>query len=406
MTIKTYMEDSYLKEIKANVISITNKEDLFYIILDRTIFYPHLAGGQPRDKGTINGINVIDVYEDEDNNIIHVVKEEIHSDKVDLNIDWNNRFDLMQQHTGQHLLSANIFNLYQAETESFHFGDEYISIEVTKDDFSDKEIKQVEYLTNRMIQSNIKISSYLPSKEDLTEIPLRKTPTTDEELRVVEIDGIDFSACCGTHLNSTGELGLVKIRKTEKTKGKTKIDFVCGYRALQDYSWKNDAIYEVGALLSAKAENIVEKTKELIEIKENLEKELLINKKNLAKARAKILLSESKSYNNISYIVKSFDNENIKDVNLISSILNESDNTIQLYTTNNNGIIQFVISRSNNLDIDLNYILKGLKDNMNIRGGGSQYTVQGTIDYEESESLIREFYSKIREYYKEKNEQL
>lgn len=400
MTIKTYMEDSYLKEIKANVVSIENKNDLFYIILDRTIFYPHLAGGQPRDKGTINGTPVIDVYEDENNNIVHVVKEEIYSDKVDLNIDWNNRFDLMQQHTGQHLLSANIFNLYQAETESFHFGDEYISIEVTKDDFSDKEIKQVEYLTNRMIQSNIKISSYIPSEEDLTEIPLRKAPTTEEELRVVEIDGIDFSACCGTHLNSTGELGLVKIRKTEKTKGKTKIDFVCGYRALQDYSWKNDAIYEIGALLSSKAESIVDKTKELLEIKENLEKELMMSKKNLAKARAEILLKESKSYNNISYIVKSFENENIKDVNLISSILNEDDNIIQLYTTSNNGTIQFIISRSNNLDINLNDILKTLKESMNIRGGGSKYSVQGIIEHQDSDNLIREFYSKIRDYYK------
>ena len=272
MTDKIYLQNPYLREISARIVDKKYIDNKFYIKLNRTIFYPNMSGGQPMDKGTINGIEVLDTYEDGED-IIHVVKDNIQNNNVQLSIDWDTRFDHMQQHTGQHLLSSVFYNLYNAETVGFHLGREYVYIDITLPELTDEDINRVEKFSNKIIFSNFNIKTYYIDKNNISKIPLRKQPSVTSNIRIVEIDGMDYSPCCGTHHRSTGEIGLIKIRKWEKYKGNTRVEFVCGNRALQDYSWKNTCINNISTLLSSKDTDTYNKVKILFDHTEELEKE-------------------------------------------------------------------------------------------------------------------------------------
>ena len=285
MSKKLYLDNPYLREIDARITSKAYENGKYYLKLNRTIFYPHLSGGQPGDKGTINGIQVLEVYE-ENSDIIHVIKENIHSDKVTLNIDWENRLDNMQQHTGQHLLSAAFYKLFNGETIGFHIGHDYVYIDVSLPELSEDDAEKIELYTNRIITSNFEIKSYYIEKEDVSKIPVRKKPIVNSNIRIVEIDNIDFSPCAGTHLRNTGELGLIKIRKWEKYKGNIRIEFVCGNRAFNDYSWEHKAIKNISLLLTSKDTNIFDKVQILYNQKEELEKENAKLKQELLKIKA------------------------------------------------------------------------------------------------------------------------
>lgn len=272
MNRRIYLNNPYLREIDARITSKVYENGKYYLKLNRTIFYPHLSGGQPGDKGTINGLQVLEVYEENDE-IIHVIKENIHSDKVTLNIDWENRLDNMQQHTGQHLLSAAFYKLFNGETIGFHIGHDYVYIDVNLPELSEEDAEKIELYTNRIITSNFEIKSYYIEKKDVSKIPVRKKPTVNSNIRIIEIDNIDFSPCTGTHLRNTGELGVIKIRKWEKYQGNIRIEFVCGNRAFKDYSWEHKAIKNISSLLASKEIDVYDKVKVLYNEKEELEKE-------------------------------------------------------------------------------------------------------------------------------------
>lgn len=388
------MDDPYLKEINANVVIKVEKDDKYYVILDRTIFYPHLAGGQPKDKGTIEGIEVIDVYEENDK-VIHVLREDLYTDKVNLSIDWDNRFDLMQQHTGQHLLSANLYSLYNAETDSFHFGKDSVSININKETFSEKEARQIEFLTNRMILSNLKINSYYPDSEELSDMPIRKIPMTDDYIRVVEITGLDYSACCGTHLDTTGEIGLVKIKKWHSNNGVTKIEFVCGNRALRDYSKKNNYISDLTKLLLTSEDKLIERTSSILDQNSKLEKEIKSLKEDLTEYKGELLLGASRVINGVKLIMHKFEDEDFKDVTRISSYLDQKENIIQIYSIEDVDTVRFIVTRSKNIKIDLNSIFNDIKKEINVKGGGSNKSIQGAIDSKYLETLVNTFAEKI-----------
>ncbi len=291
MTEKIYLKNPYITEINARIVEKKYSNNKFYLKLDRTIFYPNLAGGQPGDKGTIAGVKVIDTYE-ENNDIIHIVNENIDTNKVQLSIDWDTRLDYMQQHTGQHLLSSVFYKLYSAQTLGFHIGEDYVYIDITIPELKIEDIERVEIVANKIIYSNFSINTYIVQKNDLDRIPLREKPIVDSNIRIVEIDDIDYSPCCGTHLRNTGEIGMIKIRKSEKYKENTRVEFVCGNRALKDYSQKNLQINNISALLSINDTNVYEKVEKLYTQKEKLEKENRILKEELLKYKCEKLTNK------------------------------------------------------------------------------------------------------------------
>lgn len=396
MTNKFYLDNPYLKEIDARIIDKTYEDGKYYIKLNRTIFYPHLSGGQPGDKGTINGIEVLEVYE-ENLNIIHVVKENIHSDKVKLSINWENRIDNMQQHTGQHLLSSSFYKLYNGETIGFHIGGDYVYIDVNLPDLSKTEVEKIEIYANKIISLNFPIKSYIIGKNDIDKIPVRKQPTVNSNIRIVEIENIDFSPCAGTHLRSTGEIGLIKIRKWEKYKGNTRIEFVCGNRALYDYGWKNDQIKDISLLLSSKDIDAFDKVKKLYLQKEELEKENRSLKDEVYEYRGKELLKNSTIINSVPFIVRTFDDKNLDEISGVSNYLNNSKSVVQIYGSTNGNKAQFMVSKSNEININLQDIFKLVSSELELKGGGSPNTVQGSCSLTDLEKLMEMFLEKIKE---------
>ncbi len=391
MTKKVYMENPYLKEIEANIIDRKKKDDTYHIKLDRTIFYPHLSGGQPGDIGTINGIEVLESYEENDD-IYHIVKENINENKVQISIDFDNRLDMMQQHTGQHLLSSCFYRLFNAETISFHVGHDYVSIDVTMSDLSEEDAEKLEIMANKIIWSNFNIKSYFPSQERLKRLPLRKMPTVTKNIRIVEIDGFDYSPCGGTHLKSTGELGMIKIRKWEKYKGNIRVEFVCGNRALKDYIWKNKYIKDLSLMLSSLDKDLLTKVKKLYDDKSYLEKEIKDLRESLNKIKGEEFLKSSFLNENVNFIVKELENTSFLEISFISSYLNNNNkNLVQIYGLKNQDKGQFYITKTKDVDINLMDIYKDIVLMKNIKGGGNPNTIQGGLELDDIENTIQLF---------------
>lgn len=395
MTIKLYLENPYLKEIDSRIIDKIYIDGKYYITLNRTIFYPHLAGGQPGDRGTINGIEVLEVYE-EGANIIHVVKENIHSDKVSLSIDWDNRLDNMQQHTGQHLLSASFYKLYNGETIGFHIGKDYVYIDVTLPELSEDQTKKIETYVNRIISLNFPIQSFFIEKNKMDKIPLRKEPTLNSDIRIVEIENVDFSPCAGTHLRNTGEIGLIKIRKWEKYKGNIRIEFICGSRALHDYDWKSNAIKDISLLLSSKDKDVYEKVEILFNKKEELEKDNRKLKSELNRYRAESLLNNALKVKNISFVLNTFDNMNSRELSTLVSNLDASTSLVLILGSKSNSNGQFIVHRSKDVSVDLNGIFQEIAKEHNIKGGGNPNRVQGSCSIDDLKDILNIFSYKIK----------
>ena len=393
MTKKVYMDNPYLKELDAFIIDKKKKDNTYHIKLDKTIFYPHLSGGQPGDQGTINGIEVLESYEENDD-IIHVLKQDIKENKVQISIDFDNRLDMMQQHTGQHLLSSCFYRLFDAQTVGFHVGHDYVTIDVTMSELTEEDAEKIEIMANKIIWSNFNIKSYFPSQERLKKLPLRKMPTVTKNIRIVEIDGFDYSPCGGTHLKSTGELGMIKIRKWEKYKGNIRVEFFCGNRALKDYTWKNKYIKTLSLMLSSLDKDLLTKVKKLYDDKNALEKETRELREDLNKIKGDEFLKSAKQNEKVNFIVKILENTSLLEVSFISSYLNNNNkNLVQIYGLKSQDKGQFYITKTKDVNINLLDTYKDVSSKVNIKGGGN--SIQGAIEVDDIENATNLFYKEF-----------
>lgn len=377
MTEKIYLENPYLRELTAKVIKKEYSNSKFYVTLNRTIAYPHLSGGQPMDKAIINDSKVIDVYEENDS-IVHVLEDNISSNTVNISIEWDTRFDHMQQHTGQHLLSAAIYRLYNANTIGMHIGRDYVYIDVAIPELSEDDIEKIERFANEIIYCNFPIKTYKVENKDINSIPLRKPPTVDKNIRIVEIENVDITPCAGTHVRSIGEVGIIKIRKWEKYKGNTRIEFVCGYRALKDYSLKNYFINNISVLLSSKDMDTYNAVNKLYEDYKLLEKELQDTKSELLNYQVKDFLNDSFMIKNVNIVQKTLDNFDPKMAKYaISQILSHSKTVCILCIIENQYKCHVLMGRSKDLNINIKEIFDSVIGIINGKGGGSLEFVQG-----------------------------
>ena len=215
MTRKLYLQNPYQRSFSSVVIEATEIDGKPGVILEQTAFYP-TSGGQPHDTGTLNGMPVVDVIEDEQHRIIHLLEQPLKAAGVEGQIHWERRFDHIQQHTGQHLLSQALIQVCDAETVSFHLGEESSTIDVDKSGLEPAALASVEQLANTIIYENRNVVAHLVTKDDLDRFPVRKPPTVDEDIRILEIQDFDYSPCGGTHCSKTGEIGIIKITRAGK----------------------------------------------------------------------------------------------------------------------------------------------------------------------------------------------
>jgi len=293
-TDRGFAANAYQTEFEARVIETKTINGRQGVVLDRTFFYP-TSGGQPHDTGTLQGIRVFDVVE-EGGTVIHIVDGKIPAGKVRGKLDWTRRFDYMQQHTGQHVLSEAFFQVLGAETIGFHLSEEVTTIDLAASGLTWEKIRKVEEEANRVVFENLQVRIHEATEETFSRFPLRKPPSVDGSIRIVEVDQYDWSACCGTHVKATGEIGLIKIIRFEKYKDGSRVTFLCGYRTLRAMHQKTEILETASRRLTLAESELLNGIDRLLDQQKRLkklEKQLLVYEAAERSARAQNDLPET-----------------------------------------------------------------------------------------------------------------
>lgn len=267
MTERLYYTDSYLRAFDARVMETADEGRRIY--LDRTAFYP-TSGGQLFDLGTLGGVAVAEVIDEEDR-VAHVLTEPLRGDAVEGQVDWSRRYDFMQQHTGQHLLSAVLEELFGYKTVSVHMGVASNTVDIETPQVTEEQLERAERRCLEVIGEARPIAVIFEDASSAS--GLRKESARTGTLRIVSIEGIDRSACGGTHVRSTSEIGLVLVGKTEKIRGNMRLEFACGERALARARRDNQTLAAMARALSIAPEQVPVRLKDLSEQNKSLEKE-------------------------------------------------------------------------------------------------------------------------------------
>lgn len=249
MTTRLYYDEPYRSNFDATIVSCINRNAAFEVVLDQTAFYP-TSGGQPHDIGTLGPAKVLDVIEAESGEIAHVVSTPLAEGmSVHGEIDWERRFDHMQQHTGQHVLSAAFDRLFGVRTESFHLGATSATIDLAREVSAD-EVQLAEDEANRIVWEDRAVTIRMATAEEAAHLPLRKASLRSGLIRLIEVTGFDLSACGGTHVARTGAIGIIAIAGAEKFRSGSRVEFVCGRRALARFREWRAAIADATRFLS------------------------------------------------------------------------------------------------------------------------------------------------------------
>ena len=288
MTIKLYQEDVYRKESTSTILTAQGTgtpEDPFLLVLDETVFFP-TGGGQPCDLGTIDNVRLEDVYEKE-GVIFHKLEPSSNSkiiweagSRVRCELDWERRFEHMQRHCGEHILSGIFFRECGGVNRGFHMGNDYMTIDIDVPGITWETAQRIETLTNEVIWSNVPVTvRYYENRSEAEKLPLRKALAIDEDITIVcvgdESNPADCVACCGTHPSTSGQVGLLKILKLESYKGTTRVYFKAGKEALSDYQNKHHILIELNKKYSSDDNDLLEKIKVQDEKGKEIRQELI-----------------------------------------------------------------------------------------------------------------------------------
>lgn len=389
-TRRLYHENSYLQEFDAQVVEIIEyPKNRYGVVLNQTAFYPE-SGGQPYDTGVLQDIPVIEVRQ-QDDTIIHIVEQRPNAILVTGKINWSRRFDHMQQHSGEHILSGAFLDLFGVYNIGFHLGDCMTTIDLAIDALTDQQIEQAEQRANEIVFANRPIHCSFIDKEQLTKLKLRKELTKPyDTIRIVDMDGFDCCPCGGTHTASTGEVGLIKIRSWERIKTGVRIEVLCGLRALTDYQLKNKITNILSTELSVTAEHILPAFNKQSERLHELNKELVDIKKIITKHTADKLISQAEVTGGIRIIC--FSEQHSAGLNQLASMLTAHPKTIALLGATNPETAKSSILFACSPDIELHMgaELKAALQLVSGKGGGSAQHAQGGFAGKSSLDLVLE----------------
>jgi alanyl-tRNA synthetase len=378
---RIYYTDPTVFEFDATVTSVTPDGERSRVRLDRTAFYP-TTGGQPFDTGTLAapgvGAKVVDVIDEEDGDVGHVIEGPVAlkaGDTVRGTIDRERRVDHMQQHTGQHILSAAFDRLFNVRTESFHLGTVSSTIDLARE-VTPNEIARAEDEANRVVWGDRPVAIRFVSAEEAATLPLRKETQRAGELRVIDIDGYDLSACGGTHVARTGEIGVIAIRGWERFKGGTRVDFVCGVRALRSHRELRDIVNGSIRLLSV----LPGELPAAIERTQNESKDLRKQTKDLAQRlavhEAAAFAARAEAIGPVSGVVEAVDGYDATGLKtLATTIVTQPGRVAALVSASTPALV--VIARSADLSVDSAALLKTVMTRFGGKGGGRPELAQG-----------------------------
>jgi alanyl-tRNA synthetase len=374
MTKKVFENDPYIKECTAKVISTKIINGSTWVTLDQTIFYPE-GGGQPSDLGFIDGKPVLDV-QIIDSEIVHKIDGSIDKNRVKLAIDFERRFDHMQQHTGQHLLSAVWQQLYGIETISFHLGKDVCTIDLATSELDTEKIRCVELKLAQYIFENRGIESYLLPHEEVDQEYLSKLKETPQVVRIVEIEGVNTSACCGTHVTMLGELGLLKIIGWEKYKQNVRLSFISGGRAFAYFQEIFIAINEVSKKLNVAPSLVTERFPMFYERHQDLKK----NYQNLYEREIHYEAADLIKQKRNNLIEHSWEDRPLQEMKDLAKIIIEAGDKVVIFQ--NKSQKTWIFAASSSQLFNVSKCIQTLKENFGGKGGGNSVFGQwiGTID--------------------------
>lgn len=369
-----YYQDSMMKQFKAKVIRTGINGERPYVVLSNTAFYP-TGGGQPHDTGFIENLRVIDV-EKIDDEIHHYIEGNIDSLKEEVVgvLDWERRFDHMQQHCGQHILTAAFVELMDIPTVSFHLGSELVTIDLATEQVTNEQLALVEKRANEIILENRPVETKWITKEEIPNYPLRKDVSVDEDIRLVIIPDYDYNGCGGTHPASTGQVNAIKIMGTEKMKKNTRVSFVCGNRVLKQLAMRKNVLSDVARQLSVPEETAATALKKVLNEVKATEKALEDAQNHLIEYEAKELVANRT--NNI--VACTFENRTVQTLQKLGrAVVSQHSELICLFVANNEDKLQFIAARGVNVKKSMKEISTAILPLINGKGGGNDTFVQG-----------------------------
>ncbi|OGD26123.1 MAG: hypothetical protein A2Y56_14470 [Candidatus Aminicenantes bacterium RBG_13_63_10] len=375
MTTRLYFENACRTEFEARVLERLEREGKPAVVLDRTCFYPE-SGGQPWDTGTLNGAPVVQVLEEGDS-ILHVLGGDPGpalepGAAVAGRIDWPRRFDHMQQHTGQHILSQAFVEILSGETRSFHLGADVSTLEIGLGRVEEVDLERVERRANEIVFRGLEVKTYFVPAEKIGDVPLRRPPKKEGTIRVVEVEGFDYSACGGTHCRRTGEVGLVKIIRWDKIRGNLRFEFLCGGRALEDYGRRNSALRRISGLFSVSdtdAPASVEKALGELKAQNKAARAL---KEKLAVYEAGDLIRETGE----TVIRRIFTDKAADEVRLLALAVVRQAARVALFAAKGGSQSHIILARSDDIPLDLRELAPLIISRVNGKGGGGPSLVE------------------------------
>ena len=374
MTKRLYYDDAYLTRFEAHIVEQIPYEDRFAVVLDQTAFYP-TSGGQPFDVGSLGGIKVLDVLvRERDDTVLHILAAPLTGQGGEIlgEIEWVRRFDHMQQHTGQHILSQAFVQIAQAETVSFHLGAESATIDlIGPRQLSPADMEQAESLSSKIVWDDRPVLTRVVGPSELADEPLRKPPTITGDVRVVQVADFDWSACGGTHTARTGEIGLIKIIKWEKRGDETRVEFKCGERALIDYAQKNSLVNHLAAGFSVGHWELDQAVERLgTEVKE-LRSRLRQAGRVLAGYEAERLRATAPSLAGVRLVVHNLNEEPLVELRELARHVVSQPGVVALLGVGDRKA-QFCFARSSDVEIDMVSLVRETAEMLGSRGGGGK----------------------------------
>jgi len=386
MTDRLYYRDSFLYDFEAEVREVQDSPRPA-LILDRTAFYP-TSGGQVHDTGSISTqqemIKITEVADSEDGRVVHYLeaplKEIKPGSKIRGQIDATRRRDHMQQHTGQHVLSAAFVRLFDMPTVSFHMGDDYCSIDLDTPNLTKEQVEQAERLANEIVLENRRVQIRFVTREEAGKLGLRKIPPAERgELRLIDIHEFDLSACGGTHVNQTGQIGCILLRKTERVRQGWRVEFVAGQRAVATARRDFTTLTAAGGLFSAYLYDVPQQVRKSLDEIKNLRKQREESLEELAEAQAAALLAETQEAGGRKLVIRSFVDRDLSFLKLLAQkIARLGTNVVALLGTTSPQP-SLVFAQSVGQPNDMGALMKDTVSKFGGRGGGSKDMAQGGL---------------------------
>ncbi|MEN8647876.1 DHHA1 domain-containing protein [Bacillus toyonensis] len=377
MEQKLYYIDAYTKDFTTKIIKQDyDKEDNLYVVLNETAFYP-TGGGQPYDTGTLNGTLVTNV-EEVNGEIRHFIAEQLETAEVEGKINWERRFDHMQQHAAQHILSAAFWDYFNIPTIGFHLGKETVTIDLETENLPAETIEKAVQIANNIVFENHPIRIQWMNLEEAKTLPLRKEPTLTENIRVVIIENFDYNGCGGTHPRRTGEVGLIQVLNWERNKGGIRLTFIAGWRTLKLMGQQQQIMKDVSKQLNSSETDIPAKVAQLLISQKENEKAIQTMNEKLLFAEANELLQQPAEIHAGFLISKVFTNRSMQEVAKLSAIITEQqEHAITYFIIENDDKLQCILACGKTVTLDMNALLKDALPAIEGKGGGNKKSARG-----------------------------